>query len=186
MKFLKIQIRTWIYETNTTCELAEVESTKWKELLEIYTNVLEAFDIYIRVYQIQILYQVLEVFAHALIYVEVFIEFSKLPVEYTVSWLGLLLTIMLLKNLISLTILCFSCDEFYKTIDYTNDFAASMMATDISQEARRFFKNVRRTKTAVFHKMAACGLVCVDAALPLRLSSLVTTYTLVLLQFVFL
>ncbi|GBP74362.1 hypothetical protein EVAR_51546_1 [Eumeta japonica] len=50
---------------------------------------------------------------------------------------------------------------------------------------RRLAKNVLRLCSKRYRKMRACGFFTVDAALPLRLLALITTYCIVLLQFAF-
>ncbi|GBP74360.1 hypothetical protein EVAR_51544_1 [Eumeta japonica] len=56
----------------------------------------------------------------------------------------------------------------------------------VIDSTRRLAKNVLRLCGARYRKMRACGLFAVDAALPLRLLALITTYCIVLLQFAFL
>ncbi|GBP61926.1 hypothetical protein EVAR_44982_1 [Eumeta japonica] len=53
-------------------------------------------------------------------------------------------------------------------------------------EHQKTVKNVLRPCNANSAKMRVCGLFAVDAALPLRLTGLTTTYCIVLLQFAFL
>ncbi|XP_075985620.1 uncharacterized protein LOC142982821 [Anticarsia gemmatalis] len=51
---------------------------------------------------------------------------------------------------------------------------------------RRLCKNIKRLYRTSFDKMSLCGLFYIDAVLPLCLMSLLTNYTVVLLQFAFL
>ncbi|XP_075985613.1 uncharacterized protein LOC142982814 [Anticarsia gemmatalis] len=48
---------------------------------------------------------------------------------------------------------------------------------------KRTCKNILRIHKTIFRKMRACGMFDVDACMTLELSSLITTYTIVLLQF---
>lgn len=50
---------------------------------------------------------------------------------------------------------------------------------------RRACKNVQRLHANRYSRLNGCGLFIVDASLPLRLSSLITTYVIVILQFHF-
>ncbi|KAL0812093.1 hypothetical protein ABMA28_009477 [Loxostege sticticalis] len=188
MKLLTIQLHMWFFEAETVCKMEinrNGSNGEWTNILEIYTNILDAFKIYGNVFQVQILYLIIEIFSHALMYVQVFIETGKRGSINKIMTLGVLLIIMLMKSLLSLTMLCAHCEKFYKTIDIAESFCASMMDINLSGEAKRFFKNVRRLKIADFQKLSVCGLVCIDAALPLQLSALVATYTVVLLQVAF-
>ena len=50
----------------------------------------------------------------------------------------------------------------------------------------RVCKNILRLQKGSFKKMSACSLFIIDAELPLKLSSFIVTYVIVILQFVFL
>ena len=54
-----------------------------------------------------------------------------------------------------------------------------------SDAQKRVCKNIVRIQRGSF-KMFTCGLFTIDAVLPLRLTALITTYTIVILQFEFL
>ncbi|GBP68783.1 hypothetical protein EVAR_83516_1 [Eumeta japonica] len=67
--------------------------------------------------------------------------------------------------------------------DVTNSDRMDEVGDGVS---RNVTKNVLRLCDVRFSKMRVCGLFTADAALPLRLMSLIATYCIVLLQFAFL
>ena len=62
-------------------------------------------------------------------------------------------------------------------------YVISCMFIDVQ---RRVCKNIERIQRLLFRKMTACGLFIIDAELPLQLLDVISTYTIVLLQFAYL
>ncbi|GBP88005.1 hypothetical protein EVAR_60010_1 [Eumeta japonica] len=80
-----------------------------------------------------------------------------------------------------------ACERFYSCLDGTKSACAAILERHPEKsEYQKTAKNVLRLCNANSAKMRVCGLFTVDAALPLRLMGLSTTYCIVLLQFAFL
>ncbi|KAH9636461.1 hypothetical protein HF086_002161 [Spodoptera exigua] len=111
---------------------------------------------FIRIYHL-ILYYIIEVFIHSLVYIQ--------------------LAIFVLQK------------DFYNDIKAPNLLTLLHVVVynfpmyTFSEHERRLYKNVLRLHRASFKKIRVCGLFYVDAALQLSLTSLLTSYTIVLLQF---
>uniref|UniRef100_A0A2H1WBH6 SFRICE_022148 n=1 Tax=Spodoptera frugiperda TaxID=7108 RepID=A0A2H1WBH6_SPOFR len=92
-----------------------------------------------------------------------------------------------IKNLLIITFLCVECEKYYSAIKQVESTCSQMITSERSSaNQRRFCKNIVRVQGATFNKLRVCGLFAVDASLPLRVCAFITTYTIVLLQFVFL
>ncbi|KAF9412170.1 hypothetical protein HW555_009243 [Spodoptera exigua] len=92
-----------------------------------------------------------------------------------------------IKNLLIITFLCVESEKYYSGIKRVEN-ACSQMTTSVRSSANQktFCRNILRVQDATFKKLRICGLFAVDASLPLRVIAFITTYTIVLLQFVFL
>ncbi|XP_052748001.1 uncharacterized protein LOC113511266 [Galleria mellonella] len=89
-----------------------------------------------------------------------------------------------LKGMIIESALCVSSNMLYQSITACQISMCSGVRK--SQTVQQFTKNILRTRRVNFSKISAFGIFNVDAALPLRMGALITTYTIVLLQFAFL
>ncbi|KAH9644370.1 hypothetical protein HF086_006398 [Spodoptera exigua] len=91
------------------------------------------------------------------------------------------------KNVVLIICLSVECEKFYSAIKDARCACNMLMRSRIcSVPETRFCKNILRVQRAQFKKMSVYGLVCVDAALPLQLSSFITFHTIVCLQFAYL
>ncbi|CAH1640556.1 unnamed protein product [Spodoptera littoralis] len=92
-----------------------------------------------------------------------------------------------IKNLLIITFLCVECEKYYSAIKEVERTCSQMTTSaKASENQKSFCKNILRVQHATFNKLRVCGLFAVDASLPLRVIAFITTYTIVLLQFVFL
>ncbi|CAH1640557.1 unnamed protein product [Spodoptera littoralis] len=92
-----------------------------------------------------------------------------------------------IKNLLIITFLCVECEKYYSAIKEVESMCTQMTSSERSSvNQKRFYKNILRVQDATFKELRVCGLFAVDASLPLRVIEFITTYTIVLLQFVFL
>ncbi|KAH9640151.1 hypothetical protein HF086_018393 [Spodoptera exigua] len=92
-----------------------------------------------------------------------------------------------MKNLLIITFLCVECEKYYSAIKEIKWMCTQMTASERSSANQKTFcRNILRVQDATFKKLRICGLFAVDASLPLRVIAFITTYTIVLLQFVFL
>uniref|UniRef100_A0A2H1WBG5 Gustatory receptor n=1 Tax=Spodoptera frugiperda TaxID=7108 RepID=A0A2H1WBG5_SPOFR len=92
-----------------------------------------------------------------------------------------------IKNLLIITFLCVECEKYYSAIKQVESTCSQMITSERSSvNQRRFCKNILRVQGATFNKLRVCGLFAVDASFPLRVIAFITTYIIVLLQFVFL
>ncbi|GBP88022.1 hypothetical protein EVAR_60027_1 [Eumeta japonica] len=91
------------------------------------------------------------------------------------------------KNFLIIVMFSTSCEKFYSSIDgLKHNCVVVLNSTPEKSVSRNVTKNVLRLCDVRFSKMRVCGWFTADAALPLRLMSLVATYCIVLLQFAFL
>ncbi|CAK1591357.1 unnamed protein product [Parnassius mnemosyne] len=90
------------------------------------------------------------------------------------------------KNIVLLVLISFECENFFITLKNTQIVLLMSQVKECSVEERLVYKSLLRACRASSEAMSACGVVSVDAKLPLRLLSVLVTYTIVLLQFAFL
>ncbi|XP_059055774.1 uncharacterized protein LOC131849678 [Achroia grisella] len=119
----------------------------------------------------EILFHTTETFIHNLIYVEFLIVLIKFHKQDNSNYL---LQVHVSVESEKLTLA-------FKSVVAVS--ASVMQQNTLSEEERRIYKNIHRLSRASCNKMNACGLYDIDATLPLRLLSLLATYTIVLLQF---
>ncbi|KAF9799860.1 hypothetical protein SFRURICE_017094 [Spodoptera frugiperda] len=86
-------------------------------------------------------------------------------------------------NFVWQTILNWQCEQFYIAVGNAQDTCSFVLMSQYSDDKKQLCKNVLRLHRASFSKIRVCGLFYLDAALQLSLMSLVTNYTIVLLQF---
>ncbi|XP_073962932.1 uncharacterized protein [Choristoneura fumiferana] len=97
----------------------------------------------------------------------------------------------MVKNFTLLIVLCVACQKFYLVVEEVEKATAvisSCHASLFTLNVQKLCKNVGRVTSCARAAggLHAGGVVAVDAGLPLRLLALLTTYTVVLLQFAFL
>ncbi|XP_059055771.1 uncharacterized protein LOC131849676 [Achroia grisella] len=136
---------------------------------------------------LKILVYFITTFLQSLLYIEILLIWIKshaIDIK-SIATHSLGVTFWILKGLMIESALCLSCNMLYQSVSASQ---LSIYNTNIwkSRSVRRFSKNVLRTQRIHSSKISAFGVFNVDAALPLRMGALITTYTIVLLQFAFL
>ncbi|XP_068633485.1 uncharacterized protein [Battus philenor] len=95
---------------------------------------------------------------------------------------------MVMKSFMLVILLSMECENFHLRVK--NAYASFIMLFDGEEVAVKARMARTLAEAAVRMRrqpwLSACGLFTVDAALPLRLLSVVATYTIVVLQFYFL
>ncbi|GBP90584.1 hypothetical protein EVAR_56746_1 [Eumeta japonica] len=139
----------------------------------------------------EVLVDVVSTFIDSLITLQQAIEWAKdakNPDLYSeISLLYLYVIVWIVKKIAFVIMFSVACEKFYCLLDDTKSACTAILEQNPEKsEYQKTAKNVLRLCTANSAKMRVCGLFTVDAALPLRLMSLVTTYCIVLLQFAFL
>lgn len=128
--------------------------------------------------------------------------------QYEETLLSVGVLCWLIKGLVWQTILIYQCEEFYSAVESVQDTCALILKSNCSgyifiifktsiqnpvkktqdlifftDKEKKICRNVLRLHQASFSKIRVFGLFYVDAALELNLMSLLTRYTVVLLQF---
>ncbi|GBP89401.1 hypothetical protein EVAR_65047_1 [Eumeta japonica] len=78
------------------------------------------------------------------------------------------------------------CERLGRRVSELTAASAILVDKEIDDSSRKVAKNVIRLCSVRYGKFSVCGLFPLDAMLPLRLTGLVATYCIVLLQFKFL
>ncbi|XP_045762190.1 uncharacterized protein LOC123865284 [Maniola jurtina] len=134
---------------------------------------------------VTILLQIFDGFIHGLIYAQIFLELSleitsstnTVAQSFTFGWV--------LKNILVLSLCIKGCEEFYIAIVEAERCCVMNLGSNRHPDLKKLYKNVIRTNRSKFTKMSACGVITIDATLPLRLSDQLAIYIVVLLQFAF-
>ncbi|XP_013144820.1 PREDICTED: uncharacterized protein LOC106108266 [Papilio polytes] len=121
-------------------------------------------------------------------YIEILILMTENEKIQSVSIMshGFGVIVWISKAVVTETMFCFICEMLYKRIRSAQIVVVAYMNYYTCRRSRRFFKNISRLHRINFTKLSICGVIVVDAAMPLRLGALITDYTVVLLQFAFL
>ncbi|GBP90580.1 hypothetical protein EVAR_56742_1 [Eumeta japonica] len=175
--------QTLIVENNSSDTL--------NNLFTVFKDILQAFTLSSHLVQYPIFGYILSTFITSLMTLQIVIEWTK-NAKINETYYDILVTYILtviwnIKNLITVVVFSATCDRFYSCLDEIKSNCT--VALDIPHEEcayRKTTKNLLRLCNTRSCKMRVCGLFVVDAALPLRLMSLIATYCIVLLQFAFL
>ncbi|KAL0859731.1 hypothetical protein ABMA27_010093 [Loxostege sticticalis] len=164
----------------------ESDNCFWKIKEMTYANILEAFEITKDAFKFFILYHCVETFLHAIFYIYVTTEIlannkqisSIIAAAVVVGWI--------VKNFIYETVLSVEFEDFYIAVnDAVVNSIVQMTNDQCSEQEKQMHKNVVRM-SQISRKFEVCDLFALDAATPRRLLALIATYTLVVLQFVYL
>ncbi|KAL0810267.1 hypothetical protein ABMA28_010429 [Loxostege sticticalis] len=164
----------------------ESDNCFWKIKEMTYANILEAFEITKDAFKFFILYHCVETFLHAIFYIYVTTEIlarnkqisSIIAAAVVVGWI--------VKNFIYETVLSVEFEDFYIAVnDAVVNSIVQMTNDQCSEQEKQMHKNVVRM-SQIARKFEVCDLFALDAATPRRLLALIATYTLVVLQFVYL
>ncbi|CAH1640574.1 unnamed protein product [Spodoptera littoralis] len=163
----------------------------YEKLFQTYDEILECYDIHNTCFRTFIMFYIVEVFNHSLVYVEealTVIQYGSKYYESTtqITWVTILIFIWLLKNFLLLTNMIHQYEKFYIAVGNVQDTCTLILRTTNSDAEKRLCKNMLRLHRASFSKMSLYGMFHVDAALQQGLMMLLTEYTVVLLQFTFL
>ncbi|KAH9644392.1 hypothetical protein HF086_006420 [Spodoptera exigua] len=102
-------------------------------------------------------------------------------------YVSLFLYTGMIKTLLLQLTISLRLQLFYDAIKCGQDLSKRVLLySECTDFQKKMCKNVRREHRASFRKLSACGLFYVDICHPLHLMSLLTNYTVVLLQFAFL
>ncbi|KAJ8733170.1 hypothetical protein PYW08_001468 [Mythimna loreyi] len=178
------------YYSKICLELEEKCDDKFYKLFQAYSNLLEAFDIFKKIFKFRILFRTFDTFFHGLLYVQVTLEvlntdvmhFNKEEIRVFV-----IITVLLTgKNVVSVAAFSLYCEKLYLSLIEADAVCSRLQKSQQSNvEAKKLYKNVRRLNRAAFHKMTACRIFTIDGRLPFRFNSLVLEYIFVILQFAF-
>ncbi|XP_069355811.1 uncharacterized protein [Maniola hyperantus] len=161
-----------------------------KGFLDAYLDILNSFDMIKNIFQLPILLQIIDGFAHGLIYSQIFIEIGKVNfLESASSTTSIIAESFvfgwIVKNILVLSLCIKGCEEFYTTIAEAERNCVMNLGSNAHPELKKLYKNVMRTNRSKFTKMSACGVLTIDATLPLRFFEQWAVYVTVLLQFAF-
>ncbi|XP_028160794.1 uncharacterized protein LOC114353146 [Ostrinia furnacalis] len=160
------------------------ESCDLENILKVYANILEASETAKGAFQILIMYHCMETFVHTIITVYTLVQLASIEVRnmYAASTLF----VWILKNFMYETVLSVESERFYMAVnDAVVNSLAQITNDKCSEQERRMYKNICRM-SRVSNKFEVCNLFGLDATMPRKLLSLIATYTIVLLQFIFL
>ncbi|KAL0810272.1 hypothetical protein ABMA28_010434 [Loxostege sticticalis] len=163
----------------------ESENIFWKNKEITFSNILEAYKMTKDAFQLLVLYHCSETFIHAIFYVYPLTlmlsssgHSSAMAAAVVVWWI--------LKNFIYETVLSVEFEGFYIAVnDAIVNSIVQMTNEQCSEQEKQMHKNVIRM-SQISRKFEVCDLFALEAATPRRLLALIATYTLVVLQFVYL
>ncbi|XP_063897714.1 uncharacterized protein LOC135118776, partial [Helicoverpa armigera] len=122
--------------------------------------------------------------AHGLTNIAVVLQMRTVNDDQTIAIFIVMAQIWFLKDIILLACLSIACERLYVTAkELQSTLVVLIQRPGCSEARRRVCKNIKRFQKAGFSKLSACGVFMIDATLPLRLFSFITTHTIVLLQF---
>ncbi|KAF9799863.1 hypothetical protein SFRURICE_017097 [Spodoptera frugiperda] len=172
LKLIRHIIRTWIRRVENSRSVGRLEHGELRTILDCYQTIQESYIIIVKVFRLMIVYYTVFTAYLSLRNVALVLLLQKLVVtgELKSILLPLLSQIWNWKNIIMLICLSVECEKFY----------TAMKSED------KICKNILRLQKTSYKKMSACGLFSVDATLPLQLSSFITSYTIIFLQFAYL
>ncbi|CAH1640536.1 unnamed protein product [Spodoptera littoralis] len=91
------------------------------------------------------------------------------------------------KNLTLFILLSVECEKFYSTMEEIQSTCKQFINwNQHSGNQKRVCKNIQRLHKTNFKKTCVCGVFFIDAAMSIQLSSIISTFTIVILQFEFL
>ncbi|KAJ8710912.1 hypothetical protein PYW08_009427 [Mythimna loreyi] len=182
-------LRVWIDKVQTPRYTENTEEEYWNIINNAYFNIQEMYMIIERTFRQMIIFNTVFVAYVSLRNVAMVVIFRSLIVTKQPKFNVLLFVTQTwnMKNIIILICLSVECERFYAAIRDVQSCCVMLLRTrHCSDPERRLCKNIQRVQKATFQKMSACGLFNIDAKLPLQLSSFITTYAIVILQFVYL
>ncbi|CAG4952108.1 unnamed protein product [Parnassius apollo] len=141
---------------------------------------LDAYYNYKKICAIPILHYIVLTFGQSMSNVQTIITFLEITMT-----IGIFL-MWTIKNIVLIVLISLECESFFITLKNTQIVLLMTELKECSVENRLLYKILLRECRASSEAVSACGIVSVDAVLPLRLLSVIVTYTIVLLQFAFL
>ncbi|XP_063833814.1 uncharacterized protein LOC135082981 [Ostrinia nubilalis] len=180
--FLACKLDIWVKEVNFKSSLLVDEDVAIDEsdrLRQLFLSHLQCIVLMEKTSRFIILIHFVSSFFQTLSYVTAIILWNQADSLFAGHRLGIVMWI--LRLFFIQTILCMTCELLYLRIKLARTTALRMLNLNRSPIWRRFAKNILRSSE--INKINACGLFSLDAALPLRMGSLLGTYVIVLLQF---
>ncbi|KAL0812094.1 hypothetical protein ABMA28_009478 [Loxostege sticticalis] len=164
----------------------------WKSMFQKYLEIMQIYEIIKKSFEKLVLFYILDIFLHTLIYIYTTVGYcleyfkgATVNEKIAVSTHTLGLMTFMTQSFVIQSILCVTCEMVYMRIRLARTTASRMLNLDINPIRRKFAKNVL-VRSSEVQKISACGLFSVDAALPPSMGSLIGTYIIVILQFLFL
>nr|WCC57744.1 gustatory receptor 32 [Papilio dardanus] len=183
IKLLRVLVVSWGSELkdkqlNIADEKDEArEKLYWDTKRKSFSVIIDASNIYKELCEIQISYHIVIIFMQLLNNVQYVITS---PTFNDVIFILLLWTI---KNTTLLVSISFECEMLFITLKNTQVlFIKSITDKKCTPYERLVYKSLRRGH---HDPLVACGMLTINASLPLRFLSVLTTYTAVLLQIPF-
>ncbi|KAH9644373.1 hypothetical protein HF086_006401 [Spodoptera exigua] len=123
------------------------------KLLEVYRNILAAYELCRKVFQ----------------------------VLYHYIWLAII--VWLIKTFVIITTLSLYCEKFNQRVAESKEACIQLTTNENCPRCYKYlYKKVSQLNRS-FSKMTVLGMFCIDATLPTSLISIVTHYLIVLMQF---
>ncbi|KAF9800125.1 hypothetical protein SFRURICE_017002 [Spodoptera frugiperda] len=157
------------------------------KLFEVYRDILEAYRLCQKIFQILIFYHIFGAFYFGLYHLSFgFLVIRKSDYKMKALYQILVLIIWASKNIMVVIISCINCERFYKTIENVNSVSLALMQNENCSERRKhLFKKVLKLNRS-FNKMLVFGVFHIDARLPMNFVRVFVDYVIVILQFNFL
>nr|QZH55060.1 gustatory receptor 27 [Achelura yunnanensis] len=166
------------------------ENNDWNKLFEVYLDLLQAYELFKKIFKLSILFYVIQSFLVSLINIQLSLDkyrmnSNNIDTAQNVVKASLVIA-WIIKNYYLQIILSLSCERFNMSVERVSTACTIRSATTTSDAVEKTCKNIVRVNSVRVSAVSACGMFPVDADLPLRLAGLLATYTIVLLQFIFL
>ncbi|XP_047035444.1 uncharacterized protein LOC124641418 [Helicoverpa zea] len=189
MKLMWQTLRTWL-EGLQNVYIVEDEDVEhyWRNIIAVYKEIIEAYDIFRKSFQVLILSYVFHVFTNALLSIGLRIEIGKASGGKGMFALTAFISLLwLVRSMLIIITLSIESERLYTELKEVRSICIQIIGSNTCSEVKkRICKNILRIQKTSFRKFNACGLFVVDGMLPIQLCGLITTYLIVILQFEFL
>ncbi|KAH9640144.1 hypothetical protein HF086_018386 [Spodoptera exigua] len=195
LSLLRRLVISWIEEFQSNGD--SNNECYWNAMFDLYVNILEAYKLLKITSSLQVVYYTIHTVCHGLMTEVILLQMRHIIPETQVKFtmFAMLSQMWLVKNVALQIVLCVKSERFYAAMEQVPSVCVELMQTRgctalmklvgplFTDKQRQVCKNIQRLHETSFKKMSGFGLFVVDVALPLRIASVLTSYTLAILQF---
>ncbi|PZC77114.1 hypothetical protein B5X24_HaOG203731 [Helicoverpa armigera] len=154
-----------------------------EELYDMIKSIGKIWKVTNKIFELKVLLHFIVAFEQLLTYtcmLLVYVKINTLTSHLIISHIAAITTYLSKIVLVEIP-LCVACEEFYTLSAQTRRIASLKASHDLS--TKRIWKNIQRVIDTDFQKLCVCGLFDLDAVTMVKFCFVITTYTIVSLQF---